>query len=939
MRRAEAPLPGVTGTGGEDVLPRAAAGPGGGEAADGRARAARRVSMAPAAGGGFGPLADIAAGAARRASVAHGIMQGGYSGSTVRETEESAGTSAVSARRPSMAPSLLQSIQSSVSGSESAESDESETDEPSAEEFRRMTSGRRPTVLPQTLECCRSTSNLLQFRTSKIARGAGGYLDSTAVLTRTNSQSKLLSRGGSSVSLLSRGDSTASLLSGGDTSSNPLQRGGSSSSLLQRAGQSLLQRGGSSSNLPQRAGSSSSLLQRRESSVTSLNLSRSGSRASTLSRAGTCNSLCVGTPTAGTPTGRNRSMSMTPAARNRSMSMCVTRAPARRPSAAPQPPELPAPPACSWLLLPDTCSASERIEARLAVRRAARSSAAAAAEKQRRAIETEEERSERLEAERTRRASMPDVCTTNVSVTAARASPRSPRTPRTPRVSRTRHMPTGTSEDKLVLSVTCSRPITAPRPTTAHMVEPAGAPPHTTPQCSSIRPSSPSRPQTADPTMPFEKRAAASLPHSTLREQGIVASTAPAWWDVPSQVGRAASQWDGAHQVASVKGAVALERLRPSGRRGSTPQLVSRDFERALNDIRRNKYLVPEAADPVRAYAPRFKARKRLPIESSIWAPRRKTSDARAFIDTEAVEQRAFEADWRRATEGGRLARFIIKNDDDADDRSVEPSTGDSHNEVREVKECLRKHHRALCSAFNYFACTATGYAFSINFNEFMLFCESSAIPDARSTHCKKTHLDQLFIAVNASASGTALEADKMGKSLNRAEFMQAIVRVAVQKYVLPGRILDVSDAIEELMTRCVLRNLAIRAPEALQDSNAFRQRYCYLEQVLVWLRRGHWVACAMSPRSNPNPLNAGQRATRPANTPLRWRRSTVYSVATKAPCATSSRRSLSEAAATRPKKEACLTRTNGWASCGSCRGLMVRSGSAKRRSASYGRA
>eukprot|EP00966_Prymnesium_polylepis_P147135 3398743-Prymnesium_polylepis.1 len=63
---------------------------------------------------------------------------------------------------------------------------------------------------------------------------------------------------------------------------------------------------------------------------------------------------------------------------------------------------------------------------------------------------------------------------------------------------------------------------------------------------------------------------------------------------------------------------------------------------------------------------------------------------------------------------------------------------------------------------------------------------------------------------------------------MSRHEFFQAIVRIAIRRYVATGEIPDVSDAID----RVGADMQTWLAPEAKQNSNNFRARYCYNAQV-----------------------------------------------------------------------------------------------------------
>jgi hypothetical protein len=87
-----------------------------------------------------------------------------------------------------------------------------------------------------------------------------------------------------------------------------------------------------------------------------------------------------------------------------------------------------------------------------------------------------------------------------------------------------------------------------------------------------------------------------------------------------------------------------------------------------------------------------------------------------------------------------------------------------------------------------------------------------------------------IFSQIN-SVEWATKDLDKNNKlrAFNRQEFVQALVRIAIAKYVICGRIPDISDACEQLMRVDLGGRLP---PEALQNSNTFRLRCCYTEKV-----------------------------------------------------------------------------------------------------------
>ena len=79
---------------------------------------------------------------------------------------------------------------------------------------------------------------------------------------------------------------------------------------------------------------------------------------------------------------------------------------------------------------------------------------------------------------------------------------------------------------------------------------------------------------------------------------------------------------------------------------------------------------------------------------------------------------------------------------------------------------------------------------------------------------------------VRGSAADVVVE-DTHRRALNRMEWLQCLVRLAIMRYVIPGTIPDVSSALEALFASDI--ETALRGA-ALQDSNAFRLEACYTE-------------------------------------------------------------------------------------------------------------
>ena len=81
---------------------------------------------------------------------------------------------------------------------------------------------------------------------------------------------------------------------------------------------------------------------------------------------------------------------------------------------------------------------------------------------------------------------------------------------------------------------------------------------------------------------------------------------------------------------------------------------------------------------------------------------------------------------------------------------------------------------------------------FSIFLNGYLQCVDDCQLAVKGSTRCQKKDLDQLFIHVNAKTNDVDdTNAYNAARALNRQEFLQVLVRVAVMKYILSGKMDD----------------------------------------------------------------------------------------------------------------------------------------------------
>ena len=205
---------------------------------------------------------------------------------------------------------------------------------------------------------------------------------------------------------------------------------------------------------------------------------------------------------------------------------------------------------------------------------------------------------------------------------------------------------------------------------------PAAAPPSTVPNLTlsglSETPELTPRPHTARPvTTPLDvalrvlefnkKRPQTSRRHKEsslvvrpgLLQHPSLRSVAPPWWEVPEEIGEAADAFDGRHRVHAARTAKMLQAVASD----KTSSAKAAGFERSLSELRWNRFFLNEKAAgapvAVKAATPRKSIAPKWRLEESIWAPRAKECDSRAFYDTEACEAKMLSRDWA-AGEGGR---------------------------------------------------------------------------------------------------------------------------------------------------------------------------------------------------------------------------------------------------------------------------------------------
>ena len=316
---------------------------------------------------------------------------------------------------------------------------------------------------------------------------------------------------------------------------------------------------------------------------------------------------------------------------------------------------------------------------------------------------------------------------------------------------------------------------------------------------------------------------------ATFRSIGL---DAPDWWSpLPPTVAAAVDVFDRRHAMLSARATAALE----GAAQGDHPFERAARFQAALLEVQRHRYALPQKVRQQQKIEVRPKTapvRRTWRLDESIWAPRQRTSESRAFYDTAALRRRMFECDWARALQANRgsLTKHILRHDDDG---SLDDNGDGVPDEVQEAGEALWAAQERIYAIFDFYASLGEKDVYSISQNAFTLFVADFGLHEEGSEFCTKKHLDMMFVAVNAGkAEGEGGFNQK--HALNRQELLHLLVRVAIAKYVLTQQTQDVSDAIERLVQDDLARGLS---PESSHSAADFRRRHCYTEAVDVELR------------------------------------------------------------------------------------------------------
>jgi len=218
-------------------------------------------------------------------------------------------------------------------------------------------------------------------------------------------------------------------------------------------------------------------------------------------------------------------------------------------------------------------------------------------------------------------------------------------------------------------------------------------------------------------------------------------------------------------------------------------------------------------------------------LQRSVFAPRLKESDAKAFYDSEVSLMQMMSVDWSRVAAKDKFQQFLAREDKTWGRGKVFGEKRAGADVLEEVRRTLAKHYGAIVSAFMYYASVGTGGEFTMQLNEYSLFLEECKIPDNdRKSRAKRSDLDTIFIVCNFNEDKSTEHVNDTN-SLVRFEFLEALVRIACAKHGhrCGAKCTSPEEAVEELCTSEVTKRLPIGA---LVDSNDFRRERLYYQEV-----------------------------------------------------------------------------------------------------------
>ena len=295
----------------------------------------------------------------------------------------------------------------------------------------------------------------------------------------------------------------------------------------------------------------------------------------------------------------------------------------------------------------------------------------------------------------------------------------------------------------------------------------------------------------------------------------------PSWWRPPPDVHEAARRFDERHRSHMLRAERALRAV------GEEPTNEAKRlcFARAIKGVKGNRYFVPESLGDLTKAGEKIKVKADHDVigtiwtlPTSIWGTRPKNSDSGSFYDTLELMQKCLEIDWKLCLEAHNNPTFIAAND----------RTGADWTDVASACfDVLLESVWFVYGAFDYYA--TIGIADDITHVKkpgYKKFIDECSLILPSSKHCNPVGYEQLFVLLNSDS--------ELPNALNRHEWLQMLMRIAARRYLFNDELDSLAAAIKELIDVDLKPKVDRRC---LQDTHAFRERYCYNQDVDEVLR------------------------------------------------------------------------------------------------------
>ena len=227
-------------------------------------------------------------------------------------------------------------------------------------------------------------------------------------------------------------------------------------------------------------------------------------------------------------------------------------------------------------------------------------------------------------------------------------------------------------------------------------------------------------------------------------------------------------------------------------------------------------------------------------LKRSIFRGRERCSDSKSHLDATPMIDAVFDADWERISSKKGIADILML--------STPEDAAHAQQEIDEIKDALRRRYRIVKDLFLYYSSLPNAELSEANANNqiFMTFMTDFGIDETGwkqfAIFCKltgkgqqrlQTQIHHLFHLANEEIDDTKQSAENdlnPDGVLMRFEFLEAILRTAILKYVVVEKQTnDYSDAVDLLFDANITRHLH---PEIVEDADYFRRTFLYTKQM-----------------------------------------------------------------------------------------------------------